>query len=120
MRETRAIVSGHRWSRAEAEGLVRDFEQSGLKRKAFCEARGVALHTLDYYRYLERRRRVATPAAELLPVELIGATPTDGSLRVELASEATARGAVECPANFVQLAIRQTGRLKGPARFEPT
>jgi hypothetical protein len=84
MRETRAIVSGHRRSRAEAEGLVRDFEQSGLKRKAFCEARGVALHTLDYYRYLKGRRRVATPAAELLPVELIDATPKDGGLRVEL------------------------------------
>jgi hypothetical protein len=34
---------------------VRDFEQSGLSRKAFCTARGVALHTLDYYRSLARQ-----------------------------------------------------------------
>ena len=65
---------------------MRDFEQSGLRRKAFCEARGLALHTLDYYRHLARTRRVAVPAAELLPVELIGATPTGGGLRVELAN----------------------------------
>jgi hypothetical protein len=86
MRDTRAVVAGRRRSQAEAEGLVRDFEQSGLTRKAFCEARGVALHRLDYYRNRERTRRVATPAEELLPVELIGATPAGGSLRVELAN----------------------------------
>ena len=86
MRETRADATGHRRSQAEAECLVRDFEQSGLRRKAFCEARGVALHTLDYYRHLERTRRVGTPVTELLPVELIGAPRTCGGLRVELAN----------------------------------
>jgi hypothetical protein len=83
MRETRAIVGGHRRSQAEAEGLVRDFEQSGLARRAFCEARGVALHTLDYYRQRVRKPRVA-PAAELLPAELIDAVAASGGLRVEL------------------------------------
>ena len=68
------------------EVLVRDFEQSGLTRKAFCDARGVAVHTLDYYCHRERTRRVATPAEELLPVELIGAPPVSGGLRVELAN----------------------------------
>jgi hypothetical protein len=86
MRDTREVVAGRRRSQEEAEGLVRDFEKSGLTRKAFCEARSVALHTLDYYRHRERTRRVATPAAELLPVELISATPIGGGLRVELAN----------------------------------
>jgi hypothetical protein len=84
MRDTREVVAGRRRSQAEVEGLVRDFEQSGLKRKAFCEARGLAVHTLDYYRHLERTRRAATPADELLPVELIGPAPAAGALRIEL------------------------------------
>jgi len=86
MRDTRAVIEGRRRSQAEVELLVRDFEQSGLTREAFCEARGVALHTLDYYRHRERTRRVATSAGDLLPVELIGAPPVSGSLRVELAN----------------------------------
>ena len=86
MGETREVVAGRRRSQAKAEGLVRDFEQSGLKRKAFCEARGLAVHTLDYYRHLERTRRAAAPAAELLPVELVGPAPGASALRVELAN----------------------------------
>ena len=66
---------------------MRDFEQSGLTRKAFCEARGVALHTLDYYRHRERRRRAAAAAGELLPVDLISTPPGSSGLRVELANE---------------------------------
>lgn len=84
MRDARVVV-GRRRSQAKAEGLVRDFEQSGLARKAFCQARGVALHTLDYYRQRVRAGRVA-PAAELLPVDLIDAVPGSGGLRVELAN----------------------------------
>ena len=86
MGATRAVVIGHRRSQAEAESLVRDFEQSGLSRKAFCSAYGVGLHTLDYYRHRKRARRVATVAGDLLPVDLIGATPPSSGLRVELAN----------------------------------
>lgn len=86
MREIKAVVERRRRSQAEAESLVQDFEQSGLSRKAFCEARGVALHTLDYYRARYRRRRVATPAQELLPVDLISTPSVSGGLRVELAN----------------------------------
>ena len=63
---------------------MRDFEQSGLNRKAFCSERGVALHTLDYYRARNRTRRVATAAQDLLPVDVIGAPSVSGGLRVEL------------------------------------
>jgi|SRR5271157_3761241 len=86
MRDTRAVIAVRRRSQAEAESLVRDFEQSGLSRKVYCEARGVSVHTLDYYRYREGTRRVATRAAGLLPVDLIGATRTGCGLRVELAN----------------------------------
>lgn len=82
----RAVAERRRRSQAEAESLVRDFEQSGLNRKAFCSARGVALHTLDYYRARYRRHRVAPSAQELLPVDLISTPSVSGGLRVELAN----------------------------------
>ncbi len=86
MRDGIRVSDRRRWSQAEAAGLVRDFEQSGLSRKAFCSAHGIALHTLDYYRARHRTRRVTPSAQELLPVELISASPVSGCLRVELAN----------------------------------
>lgn len=86
MRDTRAVVERRRRSHAEAEILVRDFEQSGLSRKAFCSARGIALHTLDYYRARYRRGRAAAAGQELLPVDLISTPAESGGLRVELAN----------------------------------
>lgn len=86
MRDTRSVVERHRRSQVEAESLVRDFEQSDLNRKAFSIARGVALHTLDYYRARHRRRRAATAGQELLPVDLISTRSVSGDLRVELAN----------------------------------
>ena len=86
MRDTGAVVERRRRSQAEAESLVRDFEQSGLSRKAFCSARGIALHTLDYYRARHRTRRATPAAQELLPVDLISFSPASGCLRVELAN----------------------------------
>ena len=65
---------------------MRDFEQSGLSRKAFSSARGVALHTLDYYRARCRGRRASAAAQGLLPVDLVSAPYLSGSLRVELAN----------------------------------
>lgn len=86
MRDAIAVVERRRRSQAEAESLVRDFEQSGLSRKGFSSARGIALHTLDYYRARYRARRATHTAKELLPVDLIGASPVSGCLRVELAN----------------------------------
>lgn len=56
MRDAIRVGDRRRRSQAEAASLVRDFEQSGLSRKAFCSAHGVALHTLDYYRARHRTR----------------------------------------------------------------
>ncbi|MDR3711825.1 MAG: hypothetical protein P4L51_03330 [Puia sp.] len=84
MRDTKAVVERHRRSQAEAESLVRDFEQSGLSRKAFCSANGVGVHTLDYYRHRKRTRGAAPAGQDLLPVDLISAPCMRGGLRVEL------------------------------------
>lgn len=65
---------------------MRDFEQSGLSRRAFCTARGVALHTLDYYRHRNRVRRPIAEAEQLVPVELIDQSAPGCGLRVELAN----------------------------------
>ena len=65
---------------------MRDFEQSGLSRKAFSSARGVALHTLDYYRACCRTRRASTAAQGLFPVDLISTPSVSCGLRVELAN----------------------------------
>ena len=86
MSESSAVVVGGRRSREEAERLVSEFEQSGMTRTAFCRGRGVALHTLDYYRR-KLGNQEQPRAAQLLPVELVGALPGSSShLRVELAS----------------------------------
>ena len=73
-----------RRSREEAERLVREYERSRMTRRAFCEAQGIAPHTLDYY----RRRHGGAARAEtgqLLPVQLVGPLPARGAhLRVEL------------------------------------
>jgi hypothetical protein len=86
MRENNTESPRRHRSQSEAERLVRDFEQSGLSRKGFCTARGVALHTLDYYRHRDRDRRRVAGAEHLVAVELIDPTATGGSLRVELAN----------------------------------
>jgi hypothetical protein len=55
---------------AEAAQLVVEFEQSGLRRKEFCAARGLSVHTLDAW-----RRRAARPVGDekIVPVELVEA-----------------------------------------------
>ena len=51
MRGERAVIAGSGLSEAEWEALVREAEQSGLKRKGFCEACGVAVSRFDSCRY---------------------------------------------------------------------
>jgi hypothetical protein len=84
MREASSVVVNRSRSREEAERLVREFEQSRMGRKAFCEARGIAPHRLDYF-----RRRYGSGAlqgvGQLVPVELVGSFPLRGS-RLRVAS----------------------------------
>jgi transposase-like protein len=86
MMETSFVAAGDRRSREEAERLVQEFEQSGMTRKAFSQAQGIAANTLDYYRR-QYRKRHEPKAAKLLPVELVEAgSKRDTGLRVELAN----------------------------------
>jgi transposase-like protein len=57
-----------RRSRAEGERLVSEFAQSGLKRKEFCAAHGLSVHTLDAW-----RRRMAESRQEIVPVDIVEA-----------------------------------------------
>jgi transposase-like protein len=64
-----AVTGFRRWSRAEADGLVSEFEQSGLRRKEFCAAHGLSVHTLDAW-----RKRIAESGSQdaIVPVEIVG------------------------------------------------
>jgi hypothetical protein len=86
-------VVRRRRSRSEVEGLVAEFEASGLKRAAFCRHRGLSIATLDKY-----RRRVhgvqQSKGRAFVPVEVVRSTARDvhsvagrdGVLVVELVS----------------------------------
>jgi len=52
---------------AEVEQIVVDFEHSGLSRRDYCDRRGIALPTLDWYR---RRVGASRNAANLVPVKI--------------------------------------------------
>jgi hypothetical protein len=95
MKTAGEVGAFRRRSWAEAAQLVVEFEQSGLKRREFCAARGLSVHTLDAW-----RRRAARPVGveKIVPVELIedcgtgrgrmlvGSADQSGQLRVVLSS----------------------------------
>lgn len=86
MKETSSVATGDRRSREEAERLVQEFEQSGMTRKGFSQAQGIAANTLDYYRR-QYRKRQEPKTAKLLPVELVGVgSRRDTGLGVELSN----------------------------------
>jgi len=59
-----------RRSRAEAELLAREFETSGLTRRAFCSQHGLSIATLDKYRQ-QQVRRIAERGGRMVPVEVV-------------------------------------------------
>ncbi len=92
--DTSGVVAvKRRLSRAEAERLVSEFEQSGLRRKEFCEAHGLNVFTLDAW-----RKRIAQSKTEekIVPIEIVdddavlrggrqtGSTGRSGQFRVVL------------------------------------
>lgn len=94
MSEESGVLLRRRRSRGEIEQLVKAYEQSGLKRQAFCAQHSLSVATLDKYR--QRCRRMEGPKRELrriIPVELVSShspmmpttAPGGGALYVELA-----------------------------------
>ncbi len=68
MDSNEVVRLSRRRSRVEADRLVSEFERSGLRRKEFCSAHGLAVHTLDAW----RRRVVQSGADEkIVPVEIV-------------------------------------------------
>jgi hypothetical protein len=51
----------------EVERIVADFERSGLNRREYCERRGIARPTLDWYR---RRVRTSGSSLNIVPVKI--------------------------------------------------
>ena len=68
MDSNRVVPEFRRRSGAEAARLVSEFERSGLRRKEFCAAHGLSVHTLDAW-----RRRIADSGSEekIVPVEIV-------------------------------------------------
>ena len=68
MDSNRVVPEFRRRSRAEGQRLVSEFEQSGMRRKEFCAAHGLSMHTLDAW-----RRRIAGSGSDekIVPVEIV-------------------------------------------------
>ena len=67
-----------RRSRAEAELLAREFEASGLTRRAFCSQHGLSVAALDKYRQ-QQVRRIAERGGRMVPVEVVTGLATPSS-----------------------------------------
>ena len=72
------VAVKRRLSRAEAERLVSEFEQSGLRRKEFCETHGLNVFTLDAW-----RKRIAQSKIQdkIVPVEIVEDGAVPGAMR---------------------------------------
>lgn len=91
MSESGTIQRRRSW--AEVQGLVAEYEASGLLRAEFCQQRGLAVGTLDKYRLRVDGGRQARGGA-FVPVEVVPSAARDvnsiasrdGALVVELRS----------------------------------
>ena len=67
-------LSAHkRRTRAEVQELVAEFMSSGMRRSKFCRSRALSVSTLDRHLKKQRwkkKRRAASSAGQLIPVEL--------------------------------------------------
>src|SRR5213078_2497581 len=73
MTTEKKLVVPKRRTRAEVQQLVAEFVSSGLRRSEFCRSRGLSFGTLDRHlkkRRWKRKRRAASAAGRLVPVEL--------------------------------------------------
>ena len=64
------------------EAILQQFHKSGLTQKAFCETRGVALSTLQYWLGRERKKSRVQSSPDLVPVGTVDTVASKGMLRV--------------------------------------
>jgi hypothetical protein len=67
------VSAPKRRTRAEVQQLVAEFVNSGMRRSEFCQRRGLSFSTLDRHlknRRWKKKRRPASSAGQLVPVEL--------------------------------------------------
>jgi len=72
---------------AEMRQVLEEYKASGLSRRAFCEQRGMALTTLDYWvRDLGQKatKQAQAPRARLVKVEVAAASATSGVFTVRV------------------------------------
>lgn len=99
-----------RWSQAEAEQLVAEYEASGLSRRAFCEKHGLSLSTLDWLR--KKRQAGVEGGGRLVAVELCGRNQATGSGRNSGLVVALARGRrIEIGRGFDANTLQQVMRV---------
>jgi hypothetical protein len=62
--------------------ILQDFHGSGLTQKAYCEASGIALSTLQYWLGRERKKSWAQSATDVVPVGTVQSATGNRMLRV--------------------------------------
>jgi len=80
MSDQQVSAAPRRRSQAEADQLAAEFEASGLRRREFCQSRGLNVSTLDAYRKrLRQRRPEGSGAQRWVAVEVAGGKPEAGA-----------------------------------------
>jgi hypothetical protein len=68
-------------STEEIAAMMTGYEQSGLTRREYCQQRGIALSTLDYYRH-RRKKKVRNPG--LVAVKIVASEQPSSPMTVIL------------------------------------
>jgi transposase-like protein len=92
-----------RRSQAEVEGLVAEYEASGLGRQAFCNKHGLSLSTLNRHR---KRQQMASDAAE-----------TSRWVAVELSD--TEQASARQPSSELSVILSSGRRIEVRGGFDP-
>jgi hypothetical protein len=71
---------------AEADPLVREYEQSSMPRQMFSQVRVIPVHKRAYYRPKRRRSVQTSTMPQLVPVELVEVSSRSSIARIKLSS----------------------------------
>jgi hypothetical protein len=71
---------------AEADPLVREYEQSSMPRQMFSRVRVILVHKRAYDRPKRRRSLQTSTMPQLVPVGLVEVSPSRSIARIELSS----------------------------------